>query len=206
MDTPPPMPNVEFDAPIVDVFATVFKMIRVIAIVCALLFVGAGGVLAWNFFYFVQDIVLHPDAVVGKWQTALAPAQQALFAPDVPGVPPAPTLEATADPATVPVPTAPVVAVLPTDPAAAEVPVVPEPAPVDTVPIAFTPSEDDDTKLFLDFANSVLNRFELGHFSWLVGMCFLAVFCWVLGKIPGVMISAGAKVLVELLNFEKPKT
>ena len=204
METPPPMPPIEYDGPVFDVFGNVLKMIRVFAILCAIGFTGAGGVLAWHFFFFVKDIVQAPGAIVEQWQTAMAPNQQELFVPETPQVPATPAVpEVPPAPATAEAPAVPVVPVVPATPEAATVPAVPD--PIEEVPVQFTPTHNDDAELFLNFASSVLDRFEAGHFSWLVGMCFLAVFCWILGKVPGVMISVGAKVLVELLNYEKPK-
>lgn len=200
MDTPPPMPPVDYEGPVFDIFGNVLKMIRVFAILCAIAFAGAGGMLAWHFFFFVKDIVQAPGAIVEQWQSAMAPKTQELFVPETPPAPPAP--EATpAAPALPPAPAA--VPVVPEVPAVPAIPEVPE--PIDEAPVHFTPTYDDDAELFVNFANSVMDRFEAGHFSWLAGMCFLAVFCWILGKVPGVMISVGAKVLVELLNYERPK-
>lgn len=209
MDTPPPIPTVELDTPTLDVFGAVFKLMRLLAIACALLFAGAGGLLAWNFFYFVTDIIREPGQTVQRWQTAMAPlAQQDLFAPVAPvfkttpeplsSVPPTtPAPETASSPNTTPAaPTeAPTEATVP--------PVAPEAVPIDAAPLPTYPQENQDTALWLNFANSVLDRFQAGHFSWLLGMGFLALFCWVLGKIPGVMITAGARVLVDLLNYEK---
>ncbi len=201
MDTPPPMPHIEYEGPALDLFGNLLKMIRVFAILCAIAFTGAGGMLAWQFFFFVKDIVQAPGLIVEQWQTAMAPAQQELFGPEAaPVTPPAAAATpAPVAPATPPAPTA--------DPAAPAAPAVPaDAAPTGEIPIAYPAAQhDDDAELFLNFASSVLDRFEAGHFSWLVGMCFLAVFCWILGKVPGVMISVGAKVLVELLNADKPK-
>jgi hypothetical protein len=195
------MPPIEYDGPVFDVFGNILKMIRVFAILCAIVFAGAGGTLAWHFFFFVKDIVQEPGPVVEQWQTAMAPKQQERFVPETPPVSPTPAV-----PVVQPAPASPEAPAVPVDPAPPEavtVPVVPE--PIDEAPVPFTPTHNDDAELFLNFASSVLDRFEAGHFSWLVGMCFLAVFCWILGKVPGVMISVGAKVLVELLNYEKPK-
>ncbi len=210
MDTPPPMPHVEYEGPIFDVFGNILKMIRVFAILCAIVFTGAGGMLAWEFFFFVKDIVQAPGPIVEQWQTAMAPEQELFGAAASPFSPPAPT--AAPVPAATPTPEAATPDAPTPAPAAPEVPVplnvpeaTPAPAPVDEVPTQFHPDHNDDAELFLNFASSVLDRFEAGHYSWLVGMCFLAVFCWILGKVPGVMISVGAKVLVELLNADKPK-
>lgn len=211
MDTPPPIPPIEYEGPIFDVFGNILKMIRVFAILCAIVFTGAGGMLAWEFFFFVKGIVQAPGPIVEQWQTAMAPEQELFGATAAPVAPPAvvpapaATLAPDAPEATSPDTPTPV-------PAAPEVPVplnvpeaTPEPKPVDEDPTQFHPARNDDAELFLNFASSVLDRFDAGHYSWLVGMCFLAVFCWILGKVPGVMISVGAKVLVELLNADKPK-
>jgi hypothetical protein len=188
-------------------------MIRVFAILCAIVFTGAGGMLAWEFFFFVKGIVQAPGPIVEQWQTAMAPDQElfgttaAPFAPPTSAAVPAPVAtpvpEAAIPDNPTPVSAAPEVPVPPNVP---EVPTAPDAAPTDEIPVPYPPARnDDDAELFLNFASSVLDRFEAGHFSWLVGMCFLAVFCWILGKVPGVMISVGAKVLVELLNADKPK-
>lgn len=199
MDTPPPMSPIENEVPVFDIFGSILKMIRVFAILCALAFAGAGGMLAWHFFFFVKDIVQAPGVIVEQWQTAMAPDQQDLFAPEAAPVTTPPVPAAAAAPDAPASPPAPAVPATPEAPAAPEVPATTE------APVHFAPTHDDDAELFLNFASSVLDRFEAGHFSWLVGMCFLAIFCWILGKVPGVMISVGAKVLVELLNYEKPK-
>jgi len=205
MDTPPPTPPIEFDGPVFDVFGNILKMIRVFAILCAIAFTGAGGMLAWHFFFFVKDIVQEPGPVVEKWQTAMAPEQQELFAPEAPPVPLTPAVPATAPEAAQPVP-APDAPAVPADLDVPADPAVPEaPDPEDPLRRNFTPTHNDDAELFVNFADSVFDRFEAGHFSWLVGMCFLAVFCGILGKVPGVMISVGAKVLIALLNYENPK-
>ena len=208
MDTPPPIPPIEYEGPIFDVFGNILKMIRVFAILCAIVFTGAGGMLAWEFFFFVKGIVQAPGPIVEQWQTAMAPEQELFGATAAPVAPPAvvpapataPAPEAANPDAPTPVPAAPEVPVPPNVPEA-----TPATEPVDEVPTPFNPADNDDAELFLNFASSVLDRFEAGHYSWLVGMCFLAVFCWILGKVPGVMISVGAKVLVELLNADKPK-
>jgi len=209
MDTPPPMPHIEYEGPALDLFGNLLKMIRVFAILCAIAFTGAGGMLAWQFFFFVKDIVQAPGLIVEQWQTAMAPAQQDLFGPEAaPVTPPVATAPPAPDaPATPPAPVAdPAAPASPVALNAPEVPPAPDAAPTDEIPLAYPAAQhDDDAELFLNFASSVLDRFEAGHFSWLVGMCFLAVFCWILGKVPGVMISVGAKVLVELLNADKPK-
>lgn len=198
MDTPPPMPPREYEGSDFDAFGNLLKIIRLFAILCAIAFTGAGGMLAWHFFFFVKDIVQAPGAIVQQWQTAMAPMQHDLFGPEATPAPVAPPVVPAA-PETSGTPALPEVAA---DPQVPEVPVVPVP---DEAPVHFTPTHNDDAELFLNFASSVLDRFEAGHFSWLAGMCFLAVFCWTLGKVPGVMISVGTKVLVELLNYEKPK-
>lgn len=210
MDTPPPIPPIEYEGPIFDVFGNILKMIRVFAILCAIVFTGAGGMLAWEFFFFVKGIVQAPGPIVEQWQTAMAPEQELFGAAAAPVA--SPTSAAVPAPAAAPAPEAASPDAPTPVPAAPEVPVplnVPEatPAPegVDEVPAPSHPAHNDDAELFLNFASSVLDRFDAGHYSWLVGMCFLAVFCWILGKVPGVMISVGAKVLVELLNADKPK-
>lgn len=211
MDTPPPIPAEQAEVHFPDFFVVMVKMLRVFSILCALAFTGAGGVLAWSFFHFVKDIVQEPEQVVGKWQTAIAPAQQERFAPEAAPVPPtpappaAPTAPATSDTPTVPVVPEPI--------AEAPLTLAPDPAPAGETDHhvhrseSFSPamSEDRNTELILNFANTVLDRFEAGHFSWLAGMCFLVIFCWILGKVPGVMISTGTSVLVALLKEDKPR-
>lgn len=159
---------------------------------------GAGGVLAWNFFFFVKDIVENPDVVLVKWQSAVTPPQKLFDEPEAPAIPPASSPEAPAasDPA------APPAVAPPTDPAAAQTPAT----ALEDIPVAHTPPENDDTEQFLNFADSVLDRFEKGEFSWLAAMFFLVVFCWILGKIPGVMISLGSGLVTALLNHDKAKT
>lgn len=222
METPPPVPPIEFDAPILDVFGSIFKLVRVVAVFCSLLLAGAGAVLAWNFYYFVTNIIEEPGQTVQKWQVAMAPViQQSPIAPIAPAftttpTPVPPTAEAMAEPTSPSV--APVSLTAGTPPV--DTPATPAHASSTEVTDASEPEvlnvpdaagqvipgqPDPDTKLVLGFADSVLERFQAGHFSWLLGMCFLAVFCWILGKVPGVMISVGAKVLVELLNADKPK-
>lgn len=212
MDTPPPIAPEQTEVRLPDLFVVMFKMLRLFTILCALAFAGAGGMLAWSFFHFVKDIVQEPGQVVGKWQAAMAPAQRERVAPAATPTTATPTLPPVATPVDVatPVETTP-----PAPPAAREaaVTLAPDPAPADETDHhahtsgSFNPAmrEDRDTELILNFANTVLDRFEAGHFSWLAGMCFLVIFCWILGKVPGVMISTGTSVLVALLKEDKPR-
>lgn len=213
METPPPVPPIEFDAPILDVFGSIFKLIRVVAVFCSLLLAGAGAVLAWNFYYFVTDIIKEPGQTVQKWQTAMAPViQQSPIAPLAPAFNTTPTPVPPSEGATT--------VSSPAEPPSADADATPAPVAPSEVNVAGAPEvlnvpdtggqmmpgqPDPDTKLVLGFADSVLDRFQAGHFSWLLGMGFLAFFCWVLGKVPGVMLFAGTRVLLELLNSEKPK-
>ena len=75
-----------------------------------------------------------------------------------------------------------------------------EPAPAAVRPMRtpiVSPAEDNP---WLDLARQLLDFVEAGTANWLLGLAFLVAFCWILGKIAFVLITAGTKLLVDLFK------
>lgn len=58
----------------------------------------------------------------------------------------------------------------------------------------------DDEPPLVDVATLLLDRLEVGEFSWLIGVGFLVIFCWLLLKIPVMLITTGTRLLLGLVN------
>ena len=160
--------------------------IRVIACGGALLAIIYGVILAIQLFGLFRGIVENPAEIIASWQQAVEQAQPEIAdpTPAATAETSAPTVGETAD------------AGDGTTPAiAASEAVTPTP------PIAkATPQED--TPDFIRFADHVLNRLEMGQYSWLIALGVLVVFCWLLVKIPGMLITLGTQLLLGLVNVK----
>lgn len=62
------------------------------------------------------------------------------------------------------------------------------------------PRADNDAAAFIAFADRTMDRLELGEYSWLIGVGCLAIFCWLLVKIPVMLITLGTQLLLGLVN------
>lgn len=180
-------------------------ILRIVSVIAAMVFVAAGAFLAYDFFYFVRDVITKPEAVVASWQRTVV----AFESPEPAGTPEGgvpmsapPTPIVTPDPLPTPVlpeegaggaeSAAPVLPSSPTESDAGGVTSEPE-----RRPLAATPVQDP----WLTFGERVLNHLETGDLGWVAGMAFLVALCWIMGKIPAVMLSTGTKVLVDLFKI-----
>jgi len=174
-------------------------VLRIVSVIAAMVFIVVGAVLAYDFFYFVKEIVTQPEAIIRTWQDTVIVAH---------GAPPAVDSE-TIEPANAPLTT--VVTSEPVSEASEISPETPEndpfagAAPPETIsestprPVAVRP----DHHPWLTFGERVLEHLETGDLGWIAGLALLVAFCWVMGKIPAIMLSTGTKVLVDLFKIGK---
>ncbi len=161
--------------------------IRVIACGGALLAIIYGVILAIQLFGLFRGIVENPAEIIASWQQAVAHAQ-----PEIPVSVPTAGEE-------VPVPEVNEV----TDAVEGTTPSIdPSEAVAPAPPVAKASPQVDDRPDFIQFADHVLNRLELGQYSWLIALGILVTFCWLLVKIPGMLIMLGTQLLLGLVNVK----
>ncbi len=166
---------------------SVLVSIRVIACGGALLAIIYGVILAIQLFGLFRGIVENPAETIASWQQAVAQAQ-----PEITETLPATVVDT-------PVPTAPDSSegVEETTPA-----IDPSEAIAPTPPVTKATPRVDDSPDFIQFADHVLNRLEMGQYSWLIALGILVIFCWLLVKIPGMLITLGTQLLLGLVNVK----
>jgi len=161
--------------------------IRVIACGGALLAIIYGVILAIQLFGLFRGIVENPAEIIASWQQAVAHAQ-----PEIPVAVPTAGEE-------VPVPEVNEA----TDAVEGTTPSIdPSEAVAPAPPVAKASPQVDDRPDFIQFADHVLNRLELGQYSWLIALGILVTFCWLLVKIPGMLIMLGTQLLLGLVNVK----
>ncbi len=161
--------------------------IRVIACGGALLAIIYGVILAIQLFGLFRGIVENPADIIASWQQAVAHAQ-----PEIPVAVPTAGEE-------VPVPEVNEA----TDAVEGTTPSIdPSEAVAPAPPVAKASPQMDDRPDFIQFADHVLNRLELGQYSWLIALGILVTFCWLLVKIPGMLIMLGTQLLLGLVNVK----
>lgn len=161
--------------------------IRVIACGGAVLAIIYGVVLAIQLFGLFRGIVENPAETIASWQQAVAQAQPEIAEtlPDTAVDTPVPSPPETVEPAEAATPSI--------EPSEA---IAPAPAVAKATP------QVDDRPDFIQLADHVLNRLELGQYSWLIALGILVVFCWLLVKIPGMLITLGTQLLLGLVNVK----
>lgn len=160
---------------------------RVIACGGALLAIVYGVILAIQLFGLFRGIVEDPAEIIASWQQAVAHAQPeaSVSAPTAGEEVPAPATEEAIDDVEGRTPSI--------DPSEAVAP---------TPPVAKASPQVDNRPEFIQFADHVLNRLELGQYSWLIALGILVIFCWLLVKIPGMLIMLGTQLLLGLVNVK----
>jgi hypothetical protein len=196
----------------------ILTAIRIMTSVGAAGVIIIGVVMAVQLFSFFRGIIEEPTPTIAAWQQAMEDGR-ARNIPLVAGDE-APTKKTGAEPPTdTPSPAAtkdaePIApkavgadAVAPKSTVTVDAaPIVPEAVEktasggVGTSPAKDSWKSDDTMPHFVAFADRVMERLELGDFSWLVGVGFLTAFCWLLVKIPAMLITLGTRLLLGLLN------
>lgn len=62
----------------------------------------------------------------------------------------------------------------------------------------FQPEQEENP--WVGLAGQALEALEAGSFNWFAGLALLVAFCWILGKIPALIITTGLRVLVDLFK------
>lgn len=197
-----------------NLMASVFAALRLVSIMATMVFVIAGAVLAYDFFFFIRGIITEPEIIVRQWQDAVLPLPETPASPEStsaqPGAQPAgPERDAPPNPVA---PAASGESALAPSP---DSPVSPGQEPGTTSPASTNASNGMDrgaapgparpvqTDPWLDLAEQALQMLETGQLNWLAGMAFLVLFCWLLVKVPVLMITTGSRIMVDLFRIGK---
>ena len=190
--------------------------VRVVASVGAVIAIGIGVVMAIQLFGFIRGIIDNPETHIAQWQLAMDQSRMAgtpLPVEDAPvessgeaqNATPAASVPATAaeaeDASSAPVPPAESVG----DSTGSAVPNtassgIADEAPGRAVSAKAPLGPDPDVPAYIALADRVMDRLEGGQYSWLIGVGVLVVFCWLLVKVPVMLITLGTRLLVGLVN------
>ncbi|MBX3180470.1 MAG: hypothetical protein KF886_24230 [Candidatus Hydrogenedentes bacterium] len=224
-DTPERMPRLGL---LRGTFYALFGVLRAAAILAAIALAGAGLFIAYDVYLFLRHIVEEPQGIVREWQVvvqadrapaaapfepipeaAAPPAASMPEAPEAPDAPaPAEVGEASPDapaPASQPeeVPDAAATTEPPSEPDA-----IGEAADAEDWreerglrrPGLPAPRAPEPQVSWIALAERALDSLEAGNVNWLLGLALLVAFCWIIGKIPGMLVLAGTRLLVELFK------
>lgn len=227
IDTPERIPSLGL---LRGAFYALFGLLRAVAILAAISLVGAGIFIAYDVYLFLRHIVEEPQGIVREWQVvvqadrapsatpfepvpeaAAPPAATTLEAPEAPDAPaPAEAGEPSPDaPAPAPQPEEVPDAAATTEPPS-EPDAIGEAADADAEdwreerglrrPALPAPRAPEPQVSWTALAERALDSLEAGDVNWLLGLALLVAFCWIIGKIPGMLVLAGTRLLVELFK------
>ena len=176
---------------LLDSFLVAIRVVGSIGAVCAIVL---GVVFAIQLFSFFRGIIDDPSTTIASWQIAMdqqRPRDVQAHVPDA-GVPP------TVQPMVAPEPGDQQRVV---DEGAVPRPVdIDEPQEVPESTRMAVPVSVEEVPPMIILAERIMDRLETGSYSWLIGVGVLVVFCWLLLKIPIMLITLGTRLLLGLVN------
>lgn len=171
---------------------SILVSIRVISSIGAVVAITLGIVLAVQLFSFFRGLIDAPETVIASWQQAIDSGRPtvSVAAPDI-NRPEDAGSPVTESPAPLGDAVTPDALMASTSPPASEA--------VDQRPVS-PATTAEDLPPYVALADRIMERLEVGEFSWLIGVGVLVCFCWLLLKIPVLLITAGTRLLLGLVN------